>query len=175
MYIPILQTKMMNSQLLFEIIDSVKTDFDAIFALHYTIHNLKITDTNSIYFHLINSNKTFWKYINRLFLNSKIGVQDVIIHNLMLLLLELYTKTRDFKVYLKNEEIQGDFLNKWDNIDTILIEQDGKYLISETKLIEYFLECDTNISYLFLSLNTFIVKMSRLENLNQNLHKMKMT
>jgi hypothetical protein len=93
----------------------------------------------------------------------------------MLLLLELYTKTRDFKVYLKNEEIQGDFLNKWDNIDTILIEQDGKYLISETKLIEYFLECDANISYLFLSLNTFIDKMSRLENLNQNLHKMKMT
>lgn len=113
--------------------------------------------------------------MNVVFLDSKIKVHDIILHNVMLLLLELYIKTRDFKIYVRNEEVKGDFVNKWNNIDSVLIETDGKFKISEVKLIEYFLNIDTNLSFLLLSLNTFIDKMSRLDNLNQELFKMKVS
>jgi hypothetical protein len=114
----------------------------------------------------------FYKYINITFLNSKIEVHDVIIHNLILLLLDLFIKTRDLKLYIKNEEPQGNFINKWDNIDMILSESNGKTIVSEKKMIEYFLNYDSVISYLLLSLNVFIDKMSRLEVLNQDIYKM---
>ncbi len=166
---------MLNATLLFDIIVCVKNDFQAILAVHYNIYNLRIIDTNLIYQHLIKTNKGFYKYINVLFLNSKINVHDVIIHNLMLLLLELFIKTRDLKTYIDHEEKQGDFINKWEGIDMILTEVGGKIIITEKKMIEYFLKYDYGISYLLFSLNTFIDKMSKLENLNQDLFKMKVS